>query len=165
VRRPIASHSQAEVDAVLLMPKYVLRRPKPSRPTQCVRLKAKRIYSPARELMSKLMVDAHKSEREGGGSVRVVLIHRGERIRGIDWKVRRQFRDGTVVCGWHEHLWDDIHGDQVGHGVVLPPGIENDIDAMFEFACQRWNIHLPRGHNIQPPLLEAERCIHQPEDS
>jgi hypothetical protein len=57
----------------------------------------------------------------------------------VDWKLRECFRDGVVVEGWHEHLWDDEHEDHIGRP-FRPPALDCSLEALFIRACQAWNI-------------------------
>jgi len=105
-----------------------------------LRIKTSRIYDSAGRLTG-LTIDAHMPESRvtHGETPSVCLIWRGADIRCIDWEVRHEFADGTVVEGWHEHLWDDKHQRQVGRSFAPPLALGSDLEGMFVRACQQWN--------------------------
>ncbi len=129
--------SREDADALVALPKYIRRMPPIRAINQDLRIKTNRIYDSANRQIG-LTVDAHVSASGAtcGETPRICLIWRGKPIRCIDWHVQREFADGTVVEGWHEHL-----GPGGGGRAFTPPlGGECDLEAMFIRACQRWNI-------------------------
>lgn len=148
--------TRAEADAIVAMPKYITRLPRARTIGGAARLKTDKIYLPNGAL-SGLSIDIHTStgKTARGRTPRGVLIYRGCPIRGVDWEVRHEFADGTVVEGWHEHLWDDRHGRQVGVAFAPPWAMDNDLETLFERVCQHWHIQV--GSRYQQRLREADR--------
>ena len=144
MRHPITpGPSQADADALVLLPKYLRRMPPQRDLGGCRRIKTDRILDSAGNPTG-LLVVAHKTGdgRTHGETVQVALVWRREAIRCIDWKAQRVFADGTVVHGWHEHTWDDEHGRNVGRHFAPPIGSHDDLEALFIAACQHWNIRI-----------------------
>ena len=92
--------------------------------------------------MTGLTIDAHAPEdlSRHGETIAVALVWRRKPIRLIDWEVKHEFADGSVVNGWHEHLWDDRWDDNIGQRFSVPIVYADDLEAMFIHACQHWNI-------------------------
>ena len=143
--------SKEDADALVALPKYIRRMPVVRAINQDLRIKTDRIYDSAGRPTG-LTVDAHVSASGAtrGETPRVCPIWRGEPIRCVDWHVRREFADGTVVEGWHEHL-----GPGGGGRAFAPPlEGENDLEAMFVCACQSWNITIMTRRDQRLKVVE-----------
>ena len=142
MRHPITrGPSRRDADALVDLPKYIRRMPRKRFLNGRWRIKTDYIYDSAGERTG-LEVDAHApaDETRHGETIQVALVWRGESIRCIDWELVREFADGTVVEGWHEHLWDDEHGRDIGRKIDPPMHDRDDLEKMFLYACQHWNI-------------------------
>jgi hypothetical protein len=136
--RPITpGPSKADCDALIALPKYLLRIPRKRYRDGQWRMRADTIYDSARNRVA-LTVEAHARDQRGQ-TPNVALVWRSRPIRRIDWKVRKRFADRSVVEGWHEHLWDDELEDRVGRAFE-PPALDCSLEALFIRACQLWNI-------------------------
>ena len=135
--------SQRDADALVSLPKYIKRMPRKRCLNRRWRIKTDYIYNSAGDRTG-LVVDAHApaDESRHGETIQVALVWRGEAIRCIDWELCREFADGTVVKGWHEHLWDDEHGRDIGRKIDPPMEYRDDLEKMFIYACDRWNISI-----------------------
>ena len=148
--------SKAEVDGLIAVPKLLLRLPLPRLKNGCLRMRTDRIYW-SNGQQTGLLVDAHvpaKTPRRGT-TPQVALVWRNENVRCIDWKLRRPFADGTVVEGWHEHLWDEQNGRELGVPFPAPVYGSDDLEVMFVVACQHWGIHI-RGRDDQVLRLRGD---------
>jgi len=69
------------------------------------------------------------------------LCWKGHRIRGINRSRQLRSRpDGTIVRGWHEHVFDDQVGDEKVHAVT---GLGRpSVDELVRFCLARWNIQV-----------------------
>ena len=155
--RPFTSApSQRDADAIVALPKYIPRMPRVRLINRDLRLELRRIYDSAGNQLPGLVVDAHAPPpgTHRGETPRVSLTWRGVSIRCIDWEVRHEFADGSVVEGWHEHLWDDRHERNVGCPFD-PPGISCDLESVFICACQHWNITIMSRQDQHLRLVEG----------
>ena len=144
MQRPLtAGPSKSDADALVALPKYIKRMPPVRERTGSRRIKTRSVYDSSGRPTG-LMVDAHVSmprQRGRHGEVpQVSLVWRNVSIRCIDWEVRHTFADGTVVVGWHEHLWDDTHRREAGRRFDPPLGSSATLEQLFVCACQHWNI-------------------------
>lgn len=144
--RPLTGRpSKRDAEALVALPKYIRRMPRTRLRHGSQRLKTDKVYDSSGRATG-LTVDAHVSFPQGRGrhgeTPQVSLVWRRESIRCIDWERRRPFADGTVVEGWHEHLWDDTHGRDVGTRFSPPLARAADLEEMFVCACQHWNIEI-----------------------
>lgn len=72
-------------------------------------------------------------EIRDGKSIGVSLNLQGQRIRGINYRIRHEDSKGTVIRGWHEHIEEE--------GVLRAINLNfSDIDKLTEFALEKWNI-------------------------
>lgn len=147
--RPLTTRvTKREADALIDLPKYIRRLPVQRNRNGFLRMKTDNIYL-SHGGKSGLIVDAKMTSKthRGGATPSVALMWRNTNIRCIDWEVRHEFADGQVVCGWHEHLWDDTHGRDVGHAFEVPLGVESDLEQMFVTACQHWGVIIKARRN------------------
>lgn len=95
---------------------------------------------PGRE--TQLIIRAHAKKSPPGppkGIPSCVLQWHGHRIRGVNWEVWHDNPDGTIVRGWHEHIWNDKDGD--GH--VVPVHVSQpSLRKLFEWGLDKWNIEV-----------------------
>ncbi|MGI5816645.1 MAG: hypothetical protein ACOX9R_00965 [Armatimonadota bacterium] len=132
--------TKAEADALVALPKFMKRKPRERVINATRRLKSDYIYDSAGRQIG-ITIDVHISEpRNPGDTVSAALIWRGCPIRRIDWKVVEQFPDGTVVEGWHEHLWDEECEDRVGRPFGPPVDGWDHLETMFVSVCHHWKI-------------------------
>jgi hypothetical protein len=68
----------------------------------------------------------------------------GVRIRGINWELWHDNPDGTIVKGWHEHLWSP---DEQDERVVAarPEPRKRDLFGLFKWGLKQWNIEVTQG--------------------
>ena len=70
---------------------------------------------------------------------------KGERIRGIDWKIKHESQRGGMpngfVKGWHEHLWTEADRDRFVVDVNDAVGQE-DFRAFLKVCLDRWNVEV-----------------------
>ena len=135
--------SRRDATALVSLPKYIKKMPRQRNIQGRLRRKTNYIYDSAGSLTG-LTIDAHAPEdtERHGETIQIALIWRNEPIRHIDWEIRRKFADGTVVEGWHEHLWDDRYRDKIGRPFTVPIGCADDLESMLIHACQYWNINI-----------------------
>lgn len=88
----------------------------------------------------------------GTSSVRpsAALTWHGIRIRGLDYEIWHDNPDGSVVKGWHEHLWSPEEEDE---RVRTPGRIPNDLSlrGLFRWGLRRW------GFIVEHEQLETKR--------
>jgi len=142
--RPLTEGPSArDANALVDLPKFITRMPPVRVRAGSLRIIATSVYDSSGRRTG-LKVDAHVSlpTRRGrhGETPQVALVWRGECIRRIDWEVCHEFADGLTVAGWHEHLWDDVHGSECGRTFQPPLGAGSDLQEMFICACHHWNI-------------------------
>ncbi len=91
-----------------------------------------------------LIVKARVKRRLPGlprGKASCSLLWHGCRIRGLDYEIRHDNPDGTVVRGWHEHIWNDEDAD----ARVIParPRVGGaDLRGVFQWGLDKWNIEV-----------------------
>lgn len=64
-----------------------------------------------------------------------------QRIRGIDWHFFRPGGDGSVVKGWHEHVFTDKHQDNF----IVPSSFDHlhiPQSKHIDFVLSRWKIDI-----------------------
>ena len=141
--RPLTEGPSArDANALVELPKFIKRLPSQRERFGSLRMKALNVYDSSGRSTG-LTVDGHVSlprPKRHGETPQVALIWRGVCIRRVDWEVRHEFADGLTVYGWHEHLWDDVHGIECGLPFEPPLGVEKDLQEMFVCACHHWNI-------------------------
>ena len=86
----------------------------------------------------------------------VALRWHGERIRGIDWKLREDVvKDGFVVGlvrGWHEHRWTDTDADR--YVINVNRFVKNpDFMGLLRQCLGRWHIE----YSVQQLQLKEDR--------
>jgi hypothetical protein len=64
----------------------------------------------------------------------------GHRIRGLDRETRHDNPDGTIVRGWHEHLWTPEFGDRLVRAAREPR--PKDLRGIFKEGLALWNIRI-----------------------
>lgn len=65
----------------------------------------------------------------------------GKRIRGLNYEVWHDNPDGSVVKGWHEHLWSPE--DQDAYVVLArPKPARKGLLDIFKWSLQKWNIEV-----------------------
>jgi hypothetical protein len=65
----------------------------------------------------------------------------GKRIRGLNYELRHDNPDGTIVKGWHEHLWSPE--DQDSYVVSARPKPQRcGLGDVFKWSLKKWNIKI-----------------------
>ena len=69
------------------------------------------------------------------------LVWFGKRIRGLNYEIWHDNPDGSIVRGWHEHIWSPK--DQDAHVVQArsEPARKGLVD-IFKWGLKRWNIEV-----------------------
>jgi len=134
--------TKAEADALIALPKYMKRKPRERRINATRRLKSDYIYDSSGRKIGMIIDVQILYPQNPGDTVSAALMWRGCPIRRVDWKVRECFADGTVVAGWHEHLWDEDLEDRIGQTFTAPIDGWDHLETMFIYVCQHWNIQL-----------------------
>jgi hypothetical protein len=62
----------------------------------------------------------------------------GHRIRGLDRETQHDNPDGSIVRGWHEHLWSLEWGDSLVRTALEPK--RKNLRGVFKHALNLWNI-------------------------
>jgi hypothetical protein len=78
----------------------------------------------------------------------VALSYHGYRIRGIDRELRHDNPDGTMVEGWHKHLYSVDYGDSFVIATREPK--RKDLRGVFKEGLDRWSI------SVRKQQLEVE---------
>ncbi len=67
----------------------------------------------------------------------------GKRIRGLNYELWHDNPDGTLVRGWHEHIWSPQEGD---HRVIAarPKPQRKNLLGILKWGLNRWNIEVMR---------------------
>ena len=65
----------------------------------------------------------------------------GTRIRGLNFEVRHDNPDGSIVRGWHEHIWSPIYRDAL---VVpaKPEVVRRTLRDVFRWGLKKWRIEV-----------------------
>ncbi len=65
----------------------------------------------------------------------------GKRIRGINYELRHDNPDGTIVKGWHEHVWSPSEQD---HRVIPanPAPKDRTLLGILQWGLEKWNIEV-----------------------
>lgn len=145
--------TNAEVDLLVDTRKFIKATPLPKETPTEIFIQAQ-VFSkaepdnPIRGLIVRARVTRHLT---GTGRHRpsASLEYHGIRIRGLDYEMWHDNPDGTVVRGWHEHVWSQAEEDRR----VRSPGREpNDLSlrGLFHWGLERWNIE------IEQEQLETE---------
>src|SRR6266436_2369543 len=62
----------------------------------------------------------------------------GKRIRGLSYEQWHDNPDGTIVRGWHEHLWSPQQRD--AHVIAArPEPRRRDVLGLFKWGLKQWN--------------------------
>jgi hypothetical protein len=69
-----------------------------------------------------------------------VLEWHGYRIRGMDREQQHDNPDGSIVYGWHEHLWSPEYDAALVIGVPEPK--HKDLLGLLRTGMKRWNIEV-----------------------
>ena len=89
-----------------------------------------------------LIIRAHAKKSPPGlpkGVPSCVIQWHGYRIRGVNRELWHDNPDGTIVRGWHEHIWNDQDRDSR----VVPADVSQpSISKLFEWGLKRWNIEV-----------------------
>jgi hypothetical protein len=65
----------------------------------------------------------------------------GIRIRCVNFEMRHTNPDGSIVTGWHEHIWNDE--DEADRVISASPEITKpDLKAIFRWGLRKWNIEV-----------------------
>jgi hypothetical protein len=67
----------------------------------------------------------------------------GKRIRGLNYELWHDNPDGTLVKGWHEHIWSPEEDDDrviAAH----PKPQKKDLLGVLKWGLKRWNIEVRR---------------------
>ena len=64
-----------------------------------------------------------------------------QRIRGINYELWHDNPDGTIIKGWHEHIWSP---DEQDHRVVAarPELRRKDLLGVLKWGLKKWNIEV-----------------------
>ena len=63
----------------------------------------------------------------------------GKRIRGLDYEVWHDNPDGSIVKGWHEHVWSPEYQD--AYVVLARPKLKHKgLLDIFAWSLKKWNI-------------------------
>jgi hypothetical protein len=138
---------QADVDYLLRARKYISSIPTihENEFEYSIKANVKRIDDPGRELG--LTVLAHVKRPLPGlprNFPACALQWHGYRIRGVNWHVYFENDDGTIIKGWHEHIWHDKERD----GCVIeaiPPVGQPTLLKLFEWGLSQWKIEVREG--------------------
>jgi hypothetical protein len=65
----------------------------------------------------------------------------GKRIRGINYEVWHDNPDGTIVRGWHEHLWSPTEEDAYVISARPEPTRKRLLD-ILKWGLDKWNIEV-----------------------
>lgn len=78
------------------------------------------------------------------------LLWFNQKIRGINWHLRKRNLDGEIIENWHEHIWTDKEGDNYVEPIEInSPSLEK----LFIFCLNHWNIKIIEERE---PLLFGE---------
>lgn len=69
----------------------------------------------------------------------------GKRIRGLNYEVWHDNPDGTIVKGWHEHVWSPADQDSYVVPARPEPTRETLVD-IFKWGLRKWNIEIRQEH-------------------
>jgi hypothetical protein len=69
------------------------------------------------------------------------LVWYSRRIRGLNYELWHDNPDGSIVRGWHEHLWSPEQGDE--HVVAArPEPTRRGLLDVFRWGLKKWNIEV-----------------------
>ena len=133
----------AQVDALVAQPKVIRVAPRLKERAGFARLESIVLVEDTRDIG--LVMRAHVGLRVDDPSPNVVLMWSNVRVRGIDHAaLHANVLDLPAVTGWHEHIWDDEHGDR--RIVEVRPEPPLGLRSFFDSAAKRWNIRILRGN-------------------
>ena len=69
------------------------------------------------------------------------LVWYSKRIRGINYEQRHDNPDGTVVRGWHEHIWS-LHDDDAHVIPARPEPRLRTMVGLLKWGLRKWNIEV-----------------------
>lgn len=70
-----------------------------------------------------------------------VLEWHGRRVRGVNYEIWHDNPDGTIIRGWHEHLWSPQ--DQDSYVIrARPEPKRKALRDLFRWGCDQWNIEI-----------------------
>jgi hypothetical protein len=69
------------------------------------------------------------------------LMWYGKRIRGLNYELWHDNPDGSIVKGWHEHLWSPEDEDAYVISARPKPTRRGLLD-IFKWSLKRWNIEV-----------------------
>jgi hypothetical protein len=143
--------TKGEVDYLVGIPKLVLRIPREeflNRQSKTGWLIEMRVFKPGdlRAPIPGLVVIAKAHQAPTGlprPTPSVALNWYGKRIRGLNREVRHDNPDGTVVRGWHEHIWSPTDEDAC---VIQarPEPTDRSLMGILQWGLEKWNIGV--GH-------------------
>lgn len=134
--------TEAEVDYLVKAKKFISAIPKVEEAASefIIQADVRRSDNPGREMG--LIIRVHAKRSPPGlpkGIPSCVLQWHGHRIRGINRELWHDNPDGTVVKGWHEHIWNDQDSDdRVVPANIGQPGLRK----LFEWGLKNWNIEV-----------------------
>jgi hypothetical protein len=77
----------------------------------------------------------------------------GKRIRGLNYELWHDNPDGSIVKGWHEHLWSPQ--DQDAYVVLARPKPKpRGLIDIFKWSLKKWNIEVLEKQ-AEVPVWEA----------
>jgi hypothetical protein len=138
------------VDYLVHAPKFIKEIPRPQFLNATARTGLKIIvpvYSNADSRPIKGLVVIAKAHQAPPGLPRPTpssaLEWFGRRIRGLNYELRHDNPDGTLVAGWHEHVWSPAEED---HRVIAarPEPKRRDLLGILKWGLKRWNIEIRR---------------------
>jgi hypothetical protein len=69
------------------------------------------------------------------------LLWHSKRIRGLNREVRHDNPDGSIVRGWHEHIWSPTDDD--AHVVAAQPEPrDRSLLGLLKWGLEKWNIEV-----------------------
>lgn len=152
--------NQSEVDYLVRAKKFIHRtiednsewqRVSPHNPPNELRItyEIRRSDNPLQNI--KLQFNARKEIVSSQTRWGVSLRWQGERIRGIDYKLREDIIRGGLIIGnlkhWHEHIWTENDRDK---NIVDANDIvkNEDMRSILETCLDRWNVE-GLGHQLR----------------
>lgn len=69
------------------------------------------------------------------------LLWHGKRIRGLNREMRHDNPDGTIVRGWHEHLWSPSDDDACVIQAQPEPK-DRTLIGILQWGLEKWNIEV-----------------------
>jgi hypothetical protein len=144
-----STFTKGEVDYLVAIPKFIKVIPPLPRPgsriPSVIRIQSQ-VFSKSEpsKPISGLVVMAKARQAPTGipkPNPSSALEWHGKRIRGLNYELWHDNPDGSIVKGWHEHLWSPQDQDAY---VVLArpkPKLKGLLD-IFKWSLKKWNIEV-----------------------